>query len=118
MKNERKDRNIISDHLFSKGGDPTCSNGVGGDCIFFSSDGPLVTDPVIGTPCTLGPNFCIEETGDLQDVTAMIAAQNGGLIAGGSTIQVASDIDIPEPAILSLLIPGLAGLGFSRHKQG
>jgi hypothetical protein len=114
-----KGSNIISDHLYSGGdGNRACElAGVRtgtGDCIFFASDPSA--DPFIGTPCLQGPNFCLAETGELQDVTFMVAAQNGGLgIFGGGSILVQSDI--PEPATLALLGLGLAGLGFSRRKQ-
>jgi hypothetical protein len=105
--------NIISDHLYSvaSGARESCSvDGVGPDCIFFTSDPS--TDPLIGTLCTSGSNFCIQETGALQDVTSMVTAQNGGRgIFANGTIQVQSDTDaVPEPGSLLLLGSVVASL--------
>ncbi|HTD06356.1 PEP-CTERM sorting domain-containing protein [Undibacterium sp.] len=112
--------NIISDHLFSLAAESHFCNletHAGADCIFFSSDPS--TDPLIGTLCTLGRTFCIQETGLLQDVTFMVAAQNHGRgIFANGTISIQSDVDnIPEPASLMLLCLGFAGLAFNRRKQ-
>ena len=115
--------NIISDHLFSQqGATHSCdANGNGADCLFFSSDASL--DPLIGTLCTFGPAFCLEETGDLQDVSFMVAAQNGGLgIFGGGTILLQSDVDeVPEPSALALIgmaLLSLLSFGLIRRRSG
>lgn len=112
--------NIISDHLYSlPGGQESCdADGNGADCIFFSSDPD--TDASIGTACTLGSNFCLEENGLLQDVTAMVSAQNGGLgIDGGGSIaiQSGSAAAVPVPGTAALLGLGLVALGFGTRKR-
>lgn len=111
--------NIISDHLFSVAGTGASCDGQGNgtDCIFFSSDS--TADPSIGTHCTLGSAFCLEETGLLQDVTAMVGLQNGGLgIFGGGSIMIQSDIaEVPAPGTFLLFGLGLAVLGFCAHKR-
>lgn len=109
--------NIISDHLYSvAGGTHACQGqGNGADCIFFSSDS--TADASIGTMCTLGPNFCLQETGLLQDLTALVTAQNGGRgIFGGGSIQVQS-ADVPEPGTFALLGLGVMALGYSMRKR-
>ncbi len=101
---------IISDHLYTVGGQPfSCDlqTGLGADCLFFSSDASR--DPSIGTVCTLGPAFCLQETGSLQDVTFMVNLQNGGQgIFANGTIQVQSDV--PEPGSMLLLGSGMLGI--------
>jgi hypothetical protein len=109
--------NIISDHLFSVRGSRSHP---GGDTLFFASDPS--SDPLIGTVYSGDPRFAIEETGALQDVTGIVALQNGGQgVFGGGTIQIQSDVDaVPEPATLTLLCVGalgMAGYGWRRRKQ-
>ena len=108
--------NIISDHLFSRGG----GNFPGeSDDIFFSSDG--MDDPLLGTVC--GPNqACIAETGLLQDVSQdvinIIGTNNWCGGGGNCSISVQSDAaDLPEPSSLALIGLALAALGFSRRRR-
>lgn len=113
-----KGTGIISDHLYSlPGASHACdAQGNGADCLFFSSD--PANDISIGTVCTRGSNYCLEETGLLQDVTFLVAAQNGGSgIYGGGSIMIQSDVDaVPEPGTFVLLGLGIAALGLSKRK--
>lgn len=110
--------NIISDHLYSVAGSSEFCDGQGNgaDCIFFSSD--AAGDASIGTQCTLGSAFCLEETGLLQDLTSMITAQNGQGLFGGGSIQVQSgSVAVPVPGTFMLFGLGLAVLGFGTRKR-
>ena len=101
--------NIISDHLFSLGGQFPGP----GDNIYFSSDG--MTDPFLGTVCESGMS-CIAETGGVQDVTGLVQSSLPDptfFCGGGGNCQflVQSDADgVPEPSTYLLFATGLAGL--------
>jgi hypothetical protein len=81
-------------------------DGAGGVNIFFFSD-PLMAPP--GDIGTILGTFT--ETGSVQDVSSSFGT--------GAVVTVGSDIDmpIPEPATWSLMIIGMAGLGFSLRRR-
>jgi hypothetical protein len=106
----------IIGHLFNgTGAEANCSGTSGSDCIFYSSN--AVDDSSIGTACTLGSNYCIQATGALENVTALVSAQNSGDgIFDNGTIEIEVSA-VPEPAPMALLGLGLLALLIARRKQ-
>lgn len=82
------------------------ANGSGGVDVFFFSD------PSVALPSQLSPRvLTLAETGKLQDVSSFFGPN--------ISVQLGSDIDIPlpEPATWSLMLLGVAGLGFSVRRR-
>jgi hypothetical protein len=72
------------------------------------SDGDPDLPAIVQFLLSTGTPFnAIPETGALQDLTPMLVPP-----AFPWTVQVASDVNVPEPSTLALGIAGLAGLGF------
>jgi len=106
---------IITDVLFSDAGHD--SPEYAGDSLEF--DGFLSGNSAIGTPCIAGPTTaCLQTTGEIQDVTALIGSLNGiGICCGTSDVSILADDAVPEPTSLILLGIGLASFSLIRRRK-